>query len=177
MHNKILTETKKNLVKRKLTCINTFDHQGTAVVRVMHDITRKLFEQLDIISTLDVYKRVNYTQIILRVAALNKYKTVLEDFKYTAKGIAVDQWTLSEAKDVTMEQVWTWTKQYGTDANRNYYLGMDKCINFDKDIWFKLGKSMRKKHWSVFQDHVKYIHNDIVKPFRVGILQYAQHVR
>ena len=27
------------------------------------------------------------------------------------------------------------------------------------------------------QDHVKYIHNDIVKPLRVGIIQYAKIVR
>ena len=36
---------------------------------------------------------------------------------------------------------------------------------------------MWRKHRSTFQYHVKYIHNDIVKPFRVGILQYAESVR
>ena len=36
---------------------------------------------------------------------------------------------------------------------------------------------MWKKHWSVFQDHVKYIHNETVKPFIFGILQYAECVR
>ena len=36
---------------------------------------------------------------------------------------------------------------------------------------------MWKKNQSVFQDHVKYIHNDIVKPFIVVILQYAERVR
>ena len=35
---------------------------------------------------------------------------------------------------------------------------------------------MWKKHQRFFQDHVKYIHNDIVKPFIVDILQYAEHV-
>ena len=35
---------------------------------------------------------------------------------------------------------------------------------------------MWKKHRSVIQDHVKYIHNDIVKPFRFGILQYSERV-
>ena len=32
---------------------------------------------------------------------------------------------------------------------------------------------MWSKHWSIFQDHMKYIHNKIVKPFRVEIIQYA----
>ena len=35
---------------------------------------------------------------------------------------------------------------------------------------------MRKKHWIAFQDHAKCIHNDIVKPLRVGIPQYAKRV-
>ena len=36
---------------------------------------------------------------------------------------------------------------------------------------------MWKKHQSVFQDHIKYIHSDILKTFRVGIIQYAERVR
>ena len=39
-----------------------------------------------------------------------------------------------------------------------------------------MGKSMWRKHRSVFQDHVKYIHNDIVKHFRVWSLHYAESV-
>ena len=35
---------------------------------------------------------------------------------------------------------------------------------------------MWRKHRSIFKDHVKYIHYDIVKTFRVGILRYAEHV-
>ena len=55
---------------------------------------------------------VNYTQHILRGLALNKYKTVLAQCKETAKVIAGDQWTLGEAKYVTMDQLWTWEKLY-----------------------------------------------------------------
>ena len=36
---------------------------------------------------------------------------------------------------------------------------------------------MWKKHRSVFQDHIKYIYNDIVKLFRVGILRQAERVQ
>ena len=54
---------------------------------------------------------------------------------------------------------------------------MGKCINFDNELWFYLGNSMCKKHRSVFQDHIKYIYNDIVKLFRVGILRQAERVQ
>ena len=36
---------------------------------------------------------------------------------------------------------------------------------------------MWKKHHSVYQDHMKYVCNDIVKPFKVKILRYAKRVR
>ena len=35
---------------------------------------------------------------------------------------------------------------------------------------------MWRKHRSNFQDNVKYTHNDIVKIFRVWIIQYAERV-
>ena len=33
---------------------------------------------------------------------------------------------------------------------------------------------MWKRHRRIYQDHIKYIHNDISKPFRVSILQYDE---
>ena len=45
--------------------------------------------------------------------------------------------------------------------------GAECCAKSYIEQLFDLGKSMWKKHSSVFQDHDKYIHNDIVKHFRV----------
>ena len=36
---------------------------------------------------------------------------------------------------------------------------------------------MWRKHRSVYQDHMKYVRNDIVKPFKVKILYYTKHMR
>ena len=36
---------------------------------------------------------------------------------------------------------------------------------------------MWRKNQSVFQDHLKYIHNEILKPFRVRIIRYAERVQ
>ena len=67
----------------------------------------------------------------------------------------------------------TYTKGY----NGYDYLAQDKCFNFDRELWFDLGKCMWRKHQSVYQDHMKYVHNYIVKPFKVKILRYAECVR
>ena len=57
------------------------------------------------------------------------------------------------------------------------YLGRNWYSNFEKEIWFELSKSMWSKHRINYQDHINYIHNEIVKPFRVGNLQYSKQVR
>ena len=79
-----------------------------------------MFENLDITSYLDVYQKVNYTQRFVRIAALKKYISVLEECKETAKGIAGYQWMLGKAKDITMKPLWTWTNKYGTDTDGDY---------------------------------------------------------
>ena len=48
-------------------------------------------------------------------------------------------------------------KVYGIDTDGDSYLGVYNCIDFNKDLWIKLGKIMREKHRSAFQDHVKYL--------------------
>ena len=57
------------------------------------------------------------------------------------------------------------------------YSGPDRCSNNEKDIWFKFGNIMWRKHRSILQEHIKYIHNYIVNNFWVGILHYAENVR
>ena len=47
------------------------------------------------------------------------------------------------------------------------YLAMDKLVDFDRELWLELGKCMWRKHWIVYHNHMKYVCNDIVKPFKV----------
>ena len=54
---------------------------------------------------------------------------------------------------------------------------MDKLVDFDRELWLELGKCMWRKHWIVYHNHMKYVCNDIVKPFKVKILQYAKRVQ
>ena len=76
-----------------------------------------------------------------------------------------------------MEDFWTWAKTDTIGYDGNSYLAIDKCVDFDKELWFKLGKCMWRKHQSVYQEHMKYVCNDIVKLFKVRILYYAKRVR
>ena len=97
--------------------------------------------------------------------------------KKSAKNITGYKWTLRNLKRLSTEGFWTWDKGYQLDYDGDSYLDLDKCFDFEKELWLELGKCMWRKHRSVFKDHTKYIRNDIVKPLCVGILRYAESVQ
>ena len=74
------------------------------MISVMHNLTVGLFENLEITSVMNVDVRVKYTELILRVPALNKYIQVLAEFKYLVKGLVGYQCTLGSEKGFTMKQ-------------------------------------------------------------------------
>ena len=69
----------------------------------IHNLTSRLFEQLEITSPIYVYQRVNCMQLLLRGSALKKSKAVLMECKELAKELAGYQWNLGEIKDVNMD--------------------------------------------------------------------------
>ena len=75
-----------------------------------------------------------------------------------------------------MEYFQTWDKADRIDSDGDPIIGADHCKDFDKELWFELGKYMWRKHRSKFQDHIKYTNNEIVNPYRVSILQYEYRV-
>ena len=76
-----------------------------------------------------------------------------------------------------MEQLQNWAKVNAIKGSGDPISGLDRCTYFEKQLWLELENSMWSKHRSTFQDHVKYIHNDIVKPFIVGIIQCTESAR
>ena len=60
VHDSILTVSNKKLINRNFAYIDTFDREGPAVVNTMHELTRRVFEHLDITSHMDVDQRVSY---------------------------------------------------------------------------------------------------------------------
>ena len=156
--------------------MNTFNHEGPAVVSTMHGLTSGVFEILNIISPMDVDQRLAYNKHIMIGAALKKYKAVLLECKQSVNNLLGDKWTHSDLKGISTDNLCTWIKIDGVGYDGDNDLGIDKCVDFKKKLWFELVKLMRRKHQSVFNDHLKYIHNEIVKPFRVIILHYAKRV-
>ena len=75
---------------------------------------------------------------------------------------------------MTMEKFWDLDKVYIVNDDGCEVTGAERCAKVDNEFWFELIDSVWSKHCSVFQVHVKYIQNKIVKLFRVGIIQYSE---
>ena len=116
-------------------------------------------------------------QCILIGYALFKYKAILLECKHLEKYLEGYGQTLGELKELSTDDFQTWDNSDGIVYDRYAYLGLDKCVDSEKDLWLDLGKAMWRKHRSVNEDHMKYIRNDIVKPFHVVILCYTERVQ
>ena len=51
---------------------------------------------------MDANNKISYTEGILRVSVINKYRQVLDKCKYSAKGLSGDHWNIESAKSLTM---------------------------------------------------------------------------
>ena len=77
VYNSSLAAHKKNLVNINFPYIDTFYHEGLALISTMRDLTVGVFENLEITSPMELYQRIAYTQRILKGDALKNYIEVL----------------------------------------------------------------------------------------------------
>ena len=77
---------------------------------------------------------------------------------------------------IAAEDFWTWTKIDTTVYDGYTYLDIDMWVNFERELWFELGNWMWRKHRSVYQDHMMYVRNYILKPFKVKTPRYAKRM-
>ena len=106
----------------------------------IHLITMEIFEHLEITSPMYVYQRVSYTQRIITVSAFKKHKAVLVECKQSENQLAGDKWELGTLKDLYTDDFWTWAQKDGIGYDRDAYLGLDKCVDFEVELWFDFGK-------------------------------------
>ena len=90
---------------------------------------------------------------------------VLVECKQSGKYLVGYKWDLGKMKELSTDKLSTWAKKDDIVYDEDAYLRLDKCVGFDKEIWFELKKCMWRKHRSIYQDHLKYVCNDILKPF------------
>ena len=69
--------------------------------------------------------------------------------KHLAKELASDECTLGELTGISTEYFWTWANTDTMEYDGHDYLARDKCVDFERKLWFELGKCVWRKHQSV----------------------------
>ena len=70
----------------KFPNIDTFDHYEPAVISAMRDMGVGVFEHIEIASNMDVDKSIKYTERILILVALKKYRQFLAGARSWQRG-------------------------------------------------------------------------------------------
>ena len=55
--------------------------------------------------------------------------------------------------------------------------GNESAEQFEKLLWFELGKLIWKDHRQVYYEHIEYLQQNIVKPFKWTMVQYIGRIR
>ena len=76
-----------------------------------------------------------------------------------------------------MKEFYKFAKANGQYDNGYLTNGKNICKYFELRPRFERGKTIWKKHHSVFGDHVRYVTNNITKPYNAIILKYDECVR
>ena len=51
------------------------------------------------------------------------------------KELTGDKWDLGDLKGITTEYLWVWANKGGIGYDGHAYLGIDKCIDFERDLF------------------------------------------
>ena len=52
-----------------------------------------------------------------------------------AKELAGDEWTSGDMNGLAAEDFWNWAKTDTTGYDGHPYLSIDKCVNFERELW------------------------------------------
>ena len=55
--------------------------------------------------------------------------------------------------------------------------GSESAKEFEKLLWFELGKLIWKDHRQVYHEHIEYLQQNIVKPFKWPMVRYIGRIR
>ena len=75
---------------------------------------------------------------------------VLIDCNQSAKDLAGDSWGLGTLKEISTDNFWIWEKKSRIGFDVDVYLGLETFVDFEKELWFELGKYVWRNYQSIY---------------------------
>ena len=181
--------SKTNVETKSFNLIESFSMKGLEVLKVRCALDNDIFMPKGLTGPEHVDKRLNYFRRCLTGRAVNVFGDVFAECKNKMLlGYDLDK-AASEYSDseffefikedevLTDEDKKGKTKREIARMEESLLSGKAACTEFERRIWFELGKKMWQGHRSVFHEHSKYLKTAIRKPYDMSIMDYVERVR
>ena len=176
--------TKDNTEKKSFPAIETFTGSGATTVIVLKRLNTEVFEHLGIVSDhTKIEQRMDY---LLQVTTGRARDQLVDIFKRGRQQFA-DAFDLPEdtrkalVRDKKIFFGWLVKGNKGNDVpeetlNNYGRFAKNHCECYEAYVWFETGKMMWNRHRTVFEEHIRYIENKIIKPFDMVIRDFYDRV-
>ena len=182
---------KMNYETKTFNVIESFTHNGPVVVETLRALELDLMGPYGLKGKEKLEKRIQLYQRVLKGNARTQFDEVVRDAKvamldtYDVKesnklknSKAFYQWLKEddnlpdEVKSLTPDEIQDWK-----DNEESFVSGEQHCQAFERRIWFDLGKKMWRNHRNVHDDHLHYLMTDIVKPYKMSMIDFVERLR
>mmetsp|Transcript_17197 Transcript_17197/g.32552 ORF Transcript_17197/g.32552 Transcript_17197/m.32552 type:complete len:470 (+) Transcript_17197:1371-2780(+) len=176
--------TKDNTEKKKFPAIESFTGSGATTVIVLKRLNMEVFEHLGISNdSTKVEQRMDY---LLQVTTGRARDQLVEIFKRGRQQFA-DAFEVAEetkrafVRDKKVFFNWLVKGNKGKEVPESTLLNYGstakaQCSCYEAYVWFEYGRMMWNRHRTVFEEHIRYIENKIIKPFDMLIRDFYDRV-
>ena len=187
-------ESRSNLEEKKFRKIIDLTYNGPLIVQVRRSLDLDLFGPQALTGREHTFTRLGYFERLLTGNAKDKfckiYKmvSVMMLTKWDIDKDDPDQFRALQGSRTLFNQ---WVFE---DEELNAYelslpveeqeeltakltTGHESAEQFEKLLWFELGKLIWKDHRQVYHDHIEYLQQSINKPFKWPMVRYISRIR
>eukprot|EP00979_Chaetoceros_neogracilis_P003013 scaffold512_cov305-Chaetoceros_neogracile.AAC.3 len=128
------------------------------------------------------YTAKRHNQEVLEYSETEFYNWLKKDteFKDSAKKnvVVVSEEDAEEKKtDSDSSSSEEGSEETSPSVEAEWYTGDQKCVDFEHLVMFKMHQSAWDSHQDVYEDHINYLMNDVVKPFTMDVKTMNQRFK
>ena len=187
-------DSRVNFEEKKFLKITDLTYNGPLVTKVRRTLDLDLFTPQGLTGSEHTFERIGYFERLLSGNAKDKFcKTYKlasvmmlvqweidvddpEQFKrLSANRTLFAQWVFENEE--LSEYELTLPEEEQEVLTEKLTNGNESAEQFEKLLWFELGKLIWKDHRQVYYDHIEYNQQNIVKPFKWPMVQYISRIR
>ena len=158
--------------------IKSFMLNGPLIVSQQHQMEQDIFIPEGMMDIKDLDKQYAKFNRILTDDARSSFVDILKNARATFLTERAEELSKERKESLLSRkdgQFFKWLKtepdQENGPVNKNLLTGAECCTEFDRMVNFEIGKQAWETPHEVYEDHLRYLSNDIVKPLAMSVTE------